>query len=598
MNFLKATGHSVRFASKRGLINNFKSANINQKAVRFYSATHAQQQAQKESSNIPWAIGSFVVFGPILFKLTSPPPPKKKAVDDHAPSHAASTPAVAAVADEEEEKEEEVTAAPVKKAQKPYVLVGAGTASFAAAQAIKEKDPEANVIIIGEEEYAPYMRPPLSKELWFSEDPEVGKTLVFKDWSGTERNTIYKDVSEYELIKDASGSDIETNKIKLLLNKSVSKLNVEDHTVTLNDGSVIYYNKVLLATGGQPKQLPATASDNKNVTTFRNIRDFQKLDKIAKDGAHIAVVGGGFLGSELAVALAHRSGKENLKVTQIFPEDGNMANVFPGYLTKWTTSRVRKLGVDVKDNSTVKAVSTNEESGKTSIELKDGSSVTVDHVIVAIGIEPRIDLAREAGLEIDEKRSGVVVNAELEARSDVYAAGDMVSFHDVQLGRRRIEHHDHAVLSGRHAGENMVGSNRAYNHQSMFWSDLGPEIGYEAVGLIDSQLSTVSVWAKATAQDTPAAAAASEADSPRSAPTETATGGVAEAVKATESNPFKDEKFGKGLVFYVRDQKVVGLVLFNVFGKVQEARDVINGGYTSDKIDGLVKQFDIYSKDH
>lgn len=119
-------------------------------------------------------------------------------------------------------------------------------------------------------------------------------------------STIYKDVSEYELIKDASGSDIETNKIKLLLNKSVSKLNVEDHTVTLNDGSVIYYNKVLLATGGQPKQLPATASDNKNVTTFRNIRDFQKLDKIAKDGAHIAVVGGGFLGSELAVALAHR----------------------------------------------------------------------------------------------------------------------------------------------------------------------------------------------------------------------------------------------------------------------------------------------------
>jgi len=145
MNFLKATGHSVRFASKRGLINNFKSANINQKATRFYSATHAQQQAQKESSNIPWAIGSFVVFGPILFKLTSPPPPKKKAVDDHAPSHVqAATPAPVIDAADEEEEEKQV-AAPVKKAQKPYVLVGAGTASFAAAQAIKEKDPEANV---------------------------------------------------------------------------------------------------------------------------------------------------------------------------------------------------------------------------------------------------------------------------------------------------------------------------------------------------------------------------------------------------------------------------------------------------------------------
>lgn len=146
MNFLKATGHSVRFASKRGLINNFKPTNINQKATRFYSATHAQQQAQKESSNIPWAIGSFVVFGPILFKLTSPPPPKKKTVDDHAPSSVqavAPTPVVAAPANEEEEEEQVAT--PVKKAQKPYVLVGAGTASFAAAQAIKEKDPEANV---------------------------------------------------------------------------------------------------------------------------------------------------------------------------------------------------------------------------------------------------------------------------------------------------------------------------------------------------------------------------------------------------------------------------------------------------------------------
>jgi programmed cell death 8 (apoptosis-inducing factor) len=107
------------------------------------------------------------------------------------------------------------------------------------------------------------------------------------------------------LIEDASGSDLETTKTKLLLNKSVTKLNVEDHTVTLNDGSVIYYNKVLLATGGAPKKLPNQA-DNEHVTTFRTVRDFQKLEKIAKDGAHIAVIGGGFLGSELAVALAHR----------------------------------------------------------------------------------------------------------------------------------------------------------------------------------------------------------------------------------------------------------------------------------------------------
>ncbi|KAG2204555.1 hypothetical protein INT47_012614 [Mucor saturninus] len=593
MNFVKATTFSTRLIQKRG-ISGFKTQLVNKslRQNRSYSST-SSHVVTKESSNVPWVIGSLIVFGPLLFKLTSPP--EKKKVQPIAP-------VVTAAKEEEEEEEEEAVEVPVavKKVQKPYVLVGAGTASFAAAQAIKEKDPQANVIIIGDESYSPYMRPPLSKELWFSEDPNVAETLVFKDWSGSERNTVYQDISKYEIIKDASGSDLESEKIKLLLNKSVAKLNVEDHAVTLNDGSVIYYNKVLLATGGEPKQLPSQA-ENTNVTTFRNINDFKKLEKIAKDGAHIAVVGGGFLGSELAVALAHRSGKENLKVTQIFPEEGNMANVFPGYLTKWTTSRVRKIGVDVKDKSTVKSVSTDKETGKTVIHLGNDETLSVDHVIVAIGIEPRVDLARDAGLEIDESRSGVVVNAELEARRDVYAAGDMVSFHDVQLGRRRIEHHDHAVLSGRHAGENMVGASRAYNHQSMFWSDLGPEIGYEAVGLIDSQLSTVSVWAKATANDTPAAAAASEADSPRAAPgeevvAESSATSVTEAVKAT--NPFQDEKFGKGLVFYVRDQKIVGLVLFNVFGKVQEARDIINGGYTSDKIDGLLKKFELYSKDH
>ncbi|KAI7901681.1 apoptosis-inducing factor, mitochondrion-associated, C-term-domain-containing protein [Cokeromyces recurvatus] len=604
MNFLKTTRHSIRFAQKRGLVKLQLTEGLRTTSLRPYSSTspvHAHHVAKKESSNIPWVIGSLVVFGPLLFKLTSPPPPKKKNLQSNEHHNVpAVTPPVITPKEEEDKEEsktgdkkvEEIKPVTVKEVQKPYVLVGAGTASFAAAQAIKEKDPNANVIIIGNEGYAPYMRPPLSKELWFSNDPEVGTKLLFKDWSGTERNAIYQDISEYEVIQDASGSDLETPKIKLLLNKTVTKLNVEDHTVTLDDGSMIYYNKVLLATGGEPKKL-SIQTNSKHITTFRNVYDFQKLDKIAKDGAHIAVVGGGFLGSELAVALAHRSTKENLKVTQIFPEDGNMAKVFPGYLTKWTTSRVRKLGVDVKERSRVESIAITDDD-KTSVKLSNGESLLVDHVIVAIGIEPRVDLARDAGLEIDEERLGVVVNAELEARKDVYIAGDMVSFHDVQLGRRRIEHHDHAVLSGRHAGENMVtNKGRAYDHQSMFWSDLGPEIGYEAVGLINSQLSTVSIWAKASANDTPAAAAASAATTTAESVTEE----VSKATANKQENPFKDEKFGKGLVFYVRDQKIVGLVLFNVFGKVQEARNIINGGYTTDKIDSLVKQFDLYSKD-
>jgi programmed cell death 8 (apoptosis-inducing factor) len=136
MNFLKASGHSARFVQRRGLTNLKSQLKCNNK-VRFYSATPAEaaKKSTSEGSNVPWAIGSLLVFGPLLFKLTSPPPPKKKVEE-----HQVVVPVV-----EKEEKEEQVAIAPVKKVQKPYVLVGAGTASFAAAQAIKEKDPEANV---------------------------------------------------------------------------------------------------------------------------------------------------------------------------------------------------------------------------------------------------------------------------------------------------------------------------------------------------------------------------------------------------------------------------------------------------------------------
>lgn len=134
MNFLKATGHSVRFVQRRGLV----------KTARFYSTVPPKHQS---SSNIPWALGSFLVFGPILFKLTSPPPPTKKA-ESHYPDHVKPHQAIQQQEPVQPvEKEEAVVEAPVKKVQKPYVLVGAGTASFAAAQAIKEKDPEANVIL-------------------------------------------------------------------------------------------------------------------------------------------------------------------------------------------------------------------------------------------------------------------------------------------------------------------------------------------------------------------------------------------------------------------------------------------------------------------
>ena len=139
-----------------------------------------------------------------------------------------------------------------------------------------------------------------------------------------------------------------------------------------------------------------------------------------------------------------------------------------------------------------------------------------DQIIVAVGVEANTELAEPSELEVNPDIGGFLVNAELEARSNLWVAGDAACFYDVRLGRRRVEHHDHAVISGRLAGENMTGAGKPYLHQSMLWSDLGPEVGYEAIGIVDSSLPTVGVFAKATENDTPLAAVTASGEAIRS----------------------------------------------------------------------------------
>lgn len=130
---------------------------------------------------------------------------------------------------------------------------------------------------------------------------------------------------------------------------------------------------------------------------------------------------------------------------------------------------------------TAEVVSSAVEEGGVVLHLRGGGEVHAACVVECVGAEPELELARASGLEEHGTLGGVLVTAELQARAGVWAAGDVACFYDVALGRRRVEHHDHAVVSGRLAGENMaaVQPPRPYHHQSMFWSDLGPDLGYE-----------------------------------------------------------------------------------------------------------------------
>lgn len=476
-----------------------------------------------------------------------------------------------------------------------YILVGAGTASFAAYRAIRKNDNNAKVLIIGEEEYPPYMRPPLSKELWFCDDDELVSQLKFKQWNGKERGIFFE--PEAFFCKPGELPTKENGGVALLKGKKVVGINSKEQKVKLNDGAEIGYDKLLLAPGGIPKNLPIFdgSSDQvkKRITLFRKIVDFKELDKSIKEAKSVVIVGGGFLGSELACALGHRGKKSGMSVVQIFPEDGNMGRVLPKYLTEWTTNKVRKEGVNVIPNSTVEHVSFQEN--QVQLRLNHGEEVKADQVIVAVGLEPNVELAGGAGLEVDPVLGGFHVNSELEAKSNIWVAGDAACFYDPNLGRRRVEHHDHAVVSGRLAGENMTGGRSPYWHQSMFWSDLGPEVGYEAIGLVDSKLPTVGVWAKATKADTPRAVVEATGEGLRS---ETEGEGVESSPVPTEppvSIPAKSsEEFGKGVVFYMKEKRVVGVLLWNVFNRMPIARKIVKEGKDQEDLNELAKLFDIH----
>ena len=506
----------------------------------------------------------------------------------------------------------------------PYLIIGAGTASHAACRAIRKNDPTAKILIVGDEEVLPYMRPPLSKELWFSDDEDNADTLFFKQWNGKQRSVFFEDDTFYtkpQLLptKEEGGTAV-------LTGHRVIEVNPIDHTVQLKHGQTIKYEKLLIATGGHPKSLPIfeNVDDtlNSKVTLFRTVADYRKLDKLITNTDSVTIVGGGFLGSELACALAAKSKKNGIKVSQIYHEDGNMGKILPKYLSEWTKNKVQKEGVDIHANAEIKSASV--AGDDVVLELSTGESLTTGHVVVCIGLEPNTELAASAGLEVDPDHGGFRVNSELQARSDIWIAGDVSCFYDTRLGRRRVEHHDHAVVSGRLAGQNMTGAQNSYLHQSMFWSDLGPDVGYEAIGIVDNSLDTVGVWAKATKSDSPKAAVEAtgegirsgseeDADTGESVPGESVPGesvpgeavpgesvpGEAvpgEAVPVSEASDAssKSEEFGKGIVFYLKDNVVVGLLLWNIFNKMPVARKILKDGKKQTELKDLAKLFNIH----
>jgi NADPH-dependent 2,4-dienoyl-CoA reductase/sulfur reductase-like enzyme len=367
-----------------------------------------------------------------------------------------------------------------------YLIVGGGMTGDAACRGIREHDGDGSIGLVGAEPHPPYDRPPLSKALWQGKDES-------SIWRGTE-----------EL-----GAELHAG-------RRIVSLDLDGRTATDDQGDEYGYERILLATGGKPRQIDGLD----DAIYFRTFDDYQRLRRLSGDDGGFVVVGGGFIGSEIAAALQ----SSGATVTMLFPDDGICARLFPAALSQFVTDYYREKGVEVLTGEAVQA-------GDSRL---DGAEA----VVAGLGIEPDTALASEAGLPVD---NGIVVDVygRVGGRNDVYAAGDVARFPVPALATEmRVEHEDHARTHGKAVGANMAGANTPYDHLPFFYSDLF-DLGYEAVGEISSRHDTIEHW---------------------------------------------KEPGREGVVAYVDDRlEPRGFLLWNVWGKVDAARDLIRAGQPVDE---------------
>ena len=330
-----------------------------------------------------------------------------------------------------------------------YLIVGGGMTGDAAVKGIRQHDTHGSIVLVSAEPYPPYARPPLTKGLWTGSDET-------KIWRGTEE----------------AGS-------MLRLGRRIASLDLDAHRAKDDRGEEYGWERLLLATGGRPRTIPGADG----VFYFRTLDDYRAVRERVHEGASAVVIGGGFIGSELAASLA----ASGCRVTMVFPERGIASRVLPMELSAFVTEQYRGHGVEVLAEETVAA------AGETWVRTGTGRTVEADVVVAGLGLLPESDLATAAGLDVD---NGIVVDefGRVSGREDVFAAGDVASFPVAALGRRfRVEHEDHAKSHGRTVGANMAGTNVPYLHLPFFYSDMF-DLGYEAVGEVDSRLDTVESW--------------------------------------------------------------------------------------------------------
>ncbi len=322
-----------------------------------------------------------------------------------------------------------------------YVIVGGGLAGFNAIPAIRERDVDGRIVLVTDEAERPYDRVPLSKKYL--------QGILSRDG-------VFLRPQEF----------FEESRVELWTRRRAVRLDLRAHLVGLDDGLEIRYDKLLLATGGHPRKIPIPGADLPGIHYLRTLEDSDAIKDAMTRSKRVVVVGGGFIGCEVAAACVMKG--LDTTIVEVGPYLLNLA--FDEPTGRWVTEYL--TGKGLKPLCGVRATAILQEGGRVSgVSTSSGTALPADTVVVGVGLAVNTELAETAGLRVDR---GIVVNERLETSApDVYAAGDVARFYSPVFEKHiRVEHYDVAVRHGKVAGANMAGGSATFGELPYFFSDM------------------------------------------------------------------------------------------------------------------------------
>jgi NAD(P)H-nitrite reductase large subunit len=309
-----------------------------------------------------------------------------------------------------------------------YLIIGNSAGGIGAVEAIRQVDKAGAVTIVSDEPYPAYSRPLTSEYL---AEGRLLEKMLFRP------PDFYKE-----------------NNVQTILGQKVAGLNISRHTIELENGEKITWDKLLLATGGSPIVPRIEGIGFKGVFTFNKLDDAKAIDKSLKPAAQAVVIGGGLIGVSVAEALV----KRGVKVTMVEMKERILNTILDEEASALEEEALRQAGVEIITGHTVAEITSDPSTGEaiSGVTLDDGQPIPCEMVIIAIGVQPRLELV--SGTEIKTNRGIVVDRYMATSILDVYACGDVAEAYDFVYGENRLTPiWPNAYIGGRTAGFNMAG---------------------------------------------------------------------------------------------------------------------------------------------